>query len=209
MAALCLCPPSVEVNMLPDLKALKRDLLDFHLREVARQAHALLGIFNEIPRYRVSEGKRMRVDRADGTDEESSFETASAEIHIPVAQVPNMTADERSRILEGLAVRLAAQMNNQLFAALDSTLERAGQVVDGGGKPLNGEMLIEILSKLAMDFDDNGEIKNQVFIGDPTSLVRAYEEINSNPELRARHAALMAEKKERWRDRESARALVG
>ncbi len=198
--------------MLPDLPKLKSDLqevLDDHLRT---RAHAKLGVFNQVSQTLVHEGDRMRTSRADGSVEETEFREASAEVSIKRSEVPTLTAEARLGMIEKLADDMAAAVSKGLFETLHTSLDAAGQTVSARGKALSHEVFFEVLEKLHVEFDAQGQPSGLQLVVGPQmapTIQRPEEEFQSDPELRRRHADLMERKRREWRDREAARKLVG
>lgn len=198
--------------MLPDLPKLKQDLqrvLDDYLRMAVRKR---MHVFADVPRHTVHEGEQMRVYRADGSQEDTGMKETSAEMSMKFSDIPTMTLAERVAQLEELAESMAKQMSEHLFTTLNQSLEKAGQVVDGRGKPLSTETFLETLEKLQVDFDERGEPKGLTIVVAPSLMPHIremMEEEKNNPEVRKRHDEIMMRKWMEWRDREASRKLVG
>ena len=198
--------------MLPDLPALKGDLqevLDDHLRALA---HSKLGVFSQVKRVHVHEGDRMRTVRADGSVEESGFRKASAEMVIRRSDVPTLTPEARLDMIDKMAAEMAEKVSKGLFDSLNATLEAAGQTVDNRGKPLSLEVFFEVLEKMHIDFDENGQPTGLQLVIHPDlapTLRQLQEQFQTDLELQRRHRDLMDRKRTEWRAREAARKLVG
>lgn len=198
--------------MLPDLPSFKHDIqyvLDSYLR---RAINKHLGIFSEVPRHKVHEGKEMRIYRADGTVGDTGMKEASVETSMKFADIPYMTVEDRIALLDEMAKAMARQMSEHLFSSLNETAEEAGQVVDGKGKPFGIESVFAALEKLHVDFDNQGNPKELQFVVSPALIPRIQEMIEqekSDPSIKKRHDEIMAKKWQEWRDREAARKLVG
>lgn len=198
--------------MLPDLPALKRDIQCLLDRYLQQATNSRMGVFADVPRHRVHEGREMRIHRADGSVEDTAMKQASAEMVIKFEEVPHLSLQDRIKKLDVLAETMAQQMAEHLFGSLGESLEKAGQVVDGGGKPFSAETLFAVLEKLQVDFDKEGQPKNlQLVVG--SALVPKLQEIAEqerlDPSLRSRHEEIMSKKWVEWRDREASRTLVG
>lgn len=198
--------------MLPDLPTIKRDLQkvfdDYFKREVQRR----LGVFEESPRHIIHEGQGLSVSRADGTVDESGLKAASAEFSLRYEDVPNQSLLDRLQHLDRVAEDMATQISRNLFDSLNETLDKAGQVVDQRGKPLDGNSILAVLEKMNVDFDDNGQHVPLTIVTHPNlqkAAQQAFQELECNPVLSARHGELMRKKQADWRDREASRKLVG
>jgi hypothetical protein len=198
--------------MLPDLPSLKRDIQRVLTNYLKAQINARLGVFGETPMTVVHEGNRMRIIRADGSIEDQDFKASSAEMHLQVDEIPRLTLEQRITKLNDLADQMARQRSEHLIASLNATLEKAGQVVNQQGKPLDAEAVFAVLEKMQRDFDETGKIDNLSIVVSPMLEPKAkqvFEQIMSDPILQKRHKEIIERKWSEWRDREAARKLVG
>lgn len=198
--------------MLPDLPNIKRDIARILYRYFQLATQKRMEAFADAPRHQIHEGASMRILRADGTIEETELKEASAELTVKFEEVPNMSVEDRMAKLDEMAESMAKQMSEHLYSRLNETLEKAGQVVDNKGNPLTHETFFALLEKLQVDFDENGNPKGlQIVIG-PGLVPRIQELIEqekNDPSITKRHDEIMAKKRLEWRDRETARKLVG
>lgn len=198
--------------MLPDLPKLKKELWGIWSQYLQQQMHANMGVFQQAGRYTSHEGDRLRVVRADGTVEESEFKRASSEMVMKLDDVPTSTPLERRQLLDRLALEMGSQIATHLFDGLNKTLDAAGQVVDGQGKPFDHETIFAVMESIQIDFDEAGRHVPLSIVYAPgmTGEVRkAFRLIESDSEIKARYEELISRKKVEWRDREAARKLVG
>ncbi|MFO1349908.1 MAG: hypothetical protein U1F68_04195 [Gammaproteobacteria bacterium] len=198
--------------MLPDLPGLKREIQSVVDRYLRARVHSKLGVFDKSPKHIVHEGNRMRTLRADGSSDDSDLKQASAEMTVKFDDIPRLTAAKWMEKLDSLADEMAKQIGQHLYGSLDASLEKAGQVVDGRGKPFDAETVFAVLEKIALDFDETGQHHELSIVMSPDLAQRAkkvFEQIESDPVLRQRHRELIDRKRSEWRDREATRKLVG
>lgn len=198
--------------MLPDLPALKQEIHDVTNRYLRAQVHRRLGIFDESPQHVIHEGNRMRTLRADGSVEDSDLKAASAEMSVKLDEIPRLTIEKRIEKLDRLADEMARQVSEQMYGSLNEALNKAGQVVDGKGRPFDAETFFATLEKIALEFDETGKHHKLSIVMAPELAVRAskvFEQIESDPVLNRRHRELIERKRAEWRDREATRKLVG
>lgn len=198
--------------MLPDLPSLKAEIEALLMQYFAQQVHSKLGVFQEASHRTMHEGDRMRVVRADGVSEESNFQRASTEMSIKFEEAGLLSLEERIRMFDAMAEDMANQLVSGFFNSLNMTLDAAGQTIDGRGRPISGEVLLEFLKTLQLDFLPNGEhskLSLVIPLGQSEAAQRALEEIDNDPALKKTHDDLLVQKKVEWRDRETARKLVG
>lgn len=199
-------------DVLPDLPGFKQDLQNVLTRYLRKATHERLGVFSEVPQHTVHEGMTMRVYRADGTSEDTAMKEVSAEMMMKWEDIPRMTIADRIAKMNEMAETMAKQMSAHLFTSMNESLEKAGQVIDGRGRPFNFETVFEVLEKLQVDFDKDDKPKDLSFVVGPALIPRVREMIEqskTDPSIKRRHDELMARKWLEWRDREAARKLVG
>jgi hypothetical protein len=198
--------------MLPDLPKLKDDVQKVIDRYLQFQVNLRLGIFGEAPKHIIQEGNRMRIIRADGSVDESDFKHASAEVSLTLEEIPTLTVQERKAKLDDMAEQMAGQVSRLLFGSLNEALDKAGQVVDQKGKPLDAESVFTVLENMHLEFDDARKLRGLSIVV-PSALAPKAEkvmaQIDADPVLRKRHEEIMTRKWMEWRDREASRKLVG
>jgi len=198
--------------MLPDLPCLKRDIQKALDRYLSVQVNARLGVFSKVPKHAMHEGDRTCVVRPDGSRDESELKKTSTEISVKLDDVPHLTLEKRLAMLNEIADQMARQMSEQFFGMLNEVLDKAGQVVDQKGRPLDAEAVFAVLEKMQLDFDETGE-HNELSIVMPPALAskstKVFEQMQSDQVLRKRYDEIMVRKRMEWRDREASRKLVG
>jgi hypothetical protein len=99
-----------------------------------------------------------------------------------------------------------------LLETLEAGTRRVGNVIDGEGKPISAEKILDLFDKIAISFDPNGRPQM------PTGLAggaqaEAYRvqlaRIDTEPALKARMKQIIDRKREEWRAGEAHRVLVG
>ena len=91
---------------------------------------------------------------------------------------------------------------------LSEAAEEASNVTSTDGKTLSVDMILEMVKKMHLSFDEEGNPSGLTFAGSP-KLRPVLAEIISQAESDPRYQALMEQKREEWRVRESRRKLVG
>lgn len=154
----------------------------------------------------------MRMIRADGSVDESEFKHASAEISLTLDEIPSLTVQNRIEKLNDMAEQMAGQVSKLLFGTLNDVLDKAGQVVDQKGRPLDAEAVFNALESMHLEFDEAGKHKGLSIVVPPALAPKAEKvmaQIDADPVLRKRHEEIMTRKWMEWRDREASRKLVG
>ena len=198
--------------MLPDCFQVKNELrqkLDIAFRQMV---NGYLGIVAEAPRSIIHEGRRTAIVRDSGAVDETQLLQASAGFEIRPDEVPNMTAAILQGRMEKAAQEMAKQMSEHFFKSISDSVEKIGNTVDGKGQGFTPELIFAVLEKIWIDFDPQGNPRMPTLTINPAQgpqVQRAFQSIDSNPELSARFAQLMDQKREEWRAREATRKLVG
>ena len=198
--------------MLPDLPILKKELWEIWCQYLQQQMQANMGLFQQMGRYTSHEGDRLSVIRGDGAVEESEFKRASSEVIMKLDDIPTSTPEERSQLLDRVAREMGNQIATHLFDGLNKTLDQAGQVVDGQGRPFDHETIFAVMESIQIDFNESGQhvpLSIAYAPGMAEEVRKAFHLIESDPNIKARYEELISRKKVEWRDREAARKLVG
>jgi hypothetical protein len=198
--------------MLPDLPTLKRDIQKLISQYLRTQVNSRLGVFSEAQKHMIQEGNRVQILRADGSVDETEMKEVSATMEIPFKEIPHLTVKDQMVKLDEIADQMAGQMSTHLFGTLNEVLDKAGQVTDQKGKPLDAEAVFSVLEKIQIEFDKTGTHHQLSMVVPPALAPKAekvFQEIQSDPMLRKRHEEIMTRKWMEWRDREASRKLVG
>ncbi len=197
--------------MLPDLPGLKREIQRIIDRYLVKQVNSRLGFIGESPKQIIHEGDRTRIIRSSGSVEDSELKKASTEMSLNIDDIPHLTPEKRLSMINEAADRMAENMSSVLWGSLRETLDKAGQVVDQQGKPLDAETIFSILEMVQIQFDETGKHSSSLVLS-PELFPKAtqiMEQIQSEPTLRKRYEEIMLRKRMEWRDREATRKLVG
>jgi hypothetical protein len=197
--------------MLPDFPTQKARLLRFWTAYLRRKEREYLGYFATAPSYTHHEGDRWTIQREDGTSSESTYREIEVEMSIATDEVPNLTPDRIAKKLDSVAEKLAKQMHQGIMEGLNQAIDQAGTGVDAKGSPLTKELFLEMLDRMLLPFDKDGNLIPPTIMMHPRMWETHKEEVKSweqDPEFRARHEEIIERKREEWRDRESCRKLV-
>jgi cytochrome c556 len=91
------------------------------------------------------------------------------------------------------------------------TAESVGNVVHGGERPYDPDLFLEMLEKVSISFDEDGNPQMPTaFVSPETGAhIRAHAaEWEADTAFRERHAKILQRKREEWDDRERHRELV-
>jgi hypothetical protein len=199
--------------MLPDFTSLKAELSKFLIEFVRLRMQVHFGPLAKIPRQNFPEGDASAIERAaSGEVEETQFMPAHAELQVKMAEIPSLTLQEVLQRMDKMAESLAGQMAEAFYRSMSETLDRAGQSISAQGRPLSAEHILEMLTKIQIDFDQSGTPRLPEIHIHPRmqeAADKAMRELQTNAELGRQWEALIVQKKEEWRAREASRRLVG
>ncbi len=170
------------------------------------------GPLSKIQRQNFPEGDASAIERASGEVEATQFQPAHAELQVAIAEIPSLTLGEVLQRLDKMAESLAGQIAEGFYRTIGEVLEGAGQSISAHGRPLSAEHILEVLTKIHIDFDASGKPRLPEMHIHPRmqeAAERAMAELQSNAELGRQWESLIVQKKEEWRAREASRRLVG
>jgi len=197
--------------MIPDfpLEKQKLEKLWNHYLEVKHQE--LLGFLSEIPTYQHHEGHRWQINRQDGSQHESEYQELEAGFSVSFDEVPDLTPEKIRQKLDQVAEEMARQMTQGVLSTIEQAVDAAGNKINAGGKPLSPELFLEILERLELSFDEQGNWLPPTMIVPPDFSAARKEEIKaweSDPVFRAKQEEIVIRQREEWRAREACRKLV-
>lgn len=198
--------------MLPDIPPLKKEIARKLQAAFKQRVNAYMGAINEAPRHFIKEGRRVVTIRPDGRNDETELKAASAETSIRFDEVPHLSFQDRLARLDEAAREMARQINEHAFGQINEAVERVGNVVDGGGKPLSPEVFLETIEKIHLDFNADGspsQLTVVIPLGMEQRAKETMEKLQQDPEYSKRYQDIIDKKRLEWRDREAARKLVG
>lgn len=200
--------------MLPDFPTSKRDLsqlLDLRLRRSVRQRSVLATLATSIVQH---EGSVMAYDQLTREGKRivtGAYEKAEAGIMIPIEEIPDLTGDNLNKKIDEIAEDIAKQTSQKGFKKIHETLDEAGTGVDAEGQPLTPELFLKSLEGMEMNFDPETLEPTFSIVIHPSmkpSMEKLKDQMENNPEYKAKYEALLTKKREAWRDREGHRRLV-
>lgn len=172
-----------------------------------------LSIFSEAPISIQHEGTLNVLRREDGAIKQSESERieANALLHYDYKHPERLTLEKVIDFIDQLAEKLAENKFRLFIRTINEAVEEVGNVVDAARNRV--EAFFEMIEKRQLEFDENNNpIHPQLLAGSQAVVDRFHatlEEIGNSPQLRKRMEAIFDKKWMEWRDRETARYLVG
>jgi len=196
--------------MLPDFQKVKEKLEKKFIKELELKIEKN-PLLSEIKTQRIYEGSTLATRTIDGFENvnplqevQSFFEISNEEL---MEKGPIAIFDKLDRI----ASDFISQRTKSLFSRLDEAIEKTGNVVDGEGKPLSPELILQVLEKMAIDFDENGNPIMPALVVHPDQLEKMKknpELWQINPEFEKQLKKTIEKKRCEWIDRKNSRKLV-
>lgn len=197
--------------MLPDYPETKRELF----KQIEAQAHSGVEhdpLLSQIRRFKIHEGRVVRIAREDGSVDELRFDDPIlAKATFKIEDVRRLGERSVFAAVEKLGADLHEGMAKRLFQTITKAAESVGNVRDAKGAPITAESILEMLDKMEMSFDENGAWNRPTIITGPglaEPAKAAYLQLEEDPSLRVRRDAIVNRKREEWRVREARRKLV-
>jgi len=197
--------------MLPDFPTQKEQLLrlltDYHERR--HQAH--LGFLASIPAYRNHEGDQWSLKRADGTSDDIEYQSIEATLTLHRSEIPSMTWEDLQKKIDTVAEEMARQQSAKAFEDIRKAVDEVGNTISAEGGPVTKELFLEMLRRMWVDFDASREPILPAIVMHPNAWEAHGATMQSwgeDPDFTAQHRAIITQKREEWRVRESHRKLV-
>jgi hypothetical protein len=198
--------------MLPDYPKVK-SLLEKAIQERIRRAKdRRLGVFSQVKQTQLHEGRSLYLSRADGSSETVEMEhmRASAEIQHDIREIDSLDFEGIVRMADSLGEKLAAEQIKLCVRRIEEGVREVGNVANSS-MPLI-EQLFDLWTKVHIDFSNDGtpELPTLVMASEAAveKAKEAITQIESDPVLRKRRNEIIEQKRQEWRDRETARNLV-
>lgn len=100
-----------------------------------------------------------------------------------------------------------AGLSKALLSSLSDVTDFTGNTIDAGGQPLSWDLVTDMVEKMEVDFDDNGEM-DLVLVMNPRDVERLEKLAPPTPEQEERREAVITKKREAWEARQRERRLV-
>ena len=197
--------------MIPDFPDEKEKLMQIWFSYLNFKHNELLGFFGTIPTHRNHEGNQWDLNRADGTYDRQQYKTIETYMNIEYKDIPNLTSEKIQEIITKIAEDMARQMSQNMFAEISRVTKSIGNEVNLNGQPFEKESFLEVLSKIDIDFDENGKMKSPSIIMSPKMWEENKDRFatwEEDKDFLAKHEAIISKKREEWCDRENNRKLV-
>lgn len=198
--------------MLPDFPKTKA-FITTHIRErMEAILQSNLGIFSSAREHAIAEGTKVVLIRRDGSIGEIAPKLAEATANRSKEEfnVKTATLATEEQLLYELATKLAAIRCGRMIESIDEAVTACGNVISS--KQSIEDQYLEALTKILMDFDNNGQPHLPTYFAlSPQMQERlevAVQNVLSSPEWRVRFESIVELKRQEWNDREATRNMA-
>jgi len=199
--------------MLPDFPKGKKKLKDFILFYLQKAQKKYLGPFADVPVRRYFEGHRNSIQTESGEITKSPFRKVKSEIQIDLQNYEKLSTKLLMKKINKMAEEFAIQRNKISYDEIEEKSKEVGNYIDIKGKPPTPEIFLDILERLFISFDSNGNPKFPQIVTGGEKLAKKFvdiqNEIRTNKEYKSRFEEIIIRKKKDWNEREASRKLVG
>ena len=167
--------------------------------------------FGDVERHRVFEGDHSSITRPNGDQDDTIYRESSAASEIPSEKILYSSLPQILACFAPAIKEMAGDQASLFFEVMDNATKKTGNVVDGKGKPISFDLILETLEKIQIDFDQNGDPLMPTMMISPAMRPRL-EELMRHPDrdqFERKQKQLIDKKRLEWRDREANRTLVG
>ena len=196
--------------MLPEYVGLKTRISERLATGLRKDLHED-GVISLVSHVVIHEGSDVGTVTEEGVLERRGFRKVEHSVPMSVEEIEEGGIDLIRAKLAELREAMAQEQHEVLFETITEAVESVGNVVQAGGGPLTAELWLESLEKMELSFDPDGRWRMPTVVVHPKHMDRVrseMERLESEPELKERLEALVNQKREEWRDRESDRRLV-
>ncbi|MEN3952622.1 hypothetical protein [Iodidimonas sp. SYSU 1G8] len=199
--------------MLPSFPEIEDHCAGEAQRAIDRKMIQISPILGEIRRHVQFEGDGSIIFRADQSIGHSPLETVSSEVTSSRMPLHRFRNEELPRIIDEIARQKAEALTKQLFDTVGRATAETGNVVDGGGKPLDEDLLLQILEKLEHTFHPDGTWNPPTMVVSPEIAKRLAESAGpdglGSKNFQMSLQKIVSRKRDEFRNREANRVLAG
>jgi hypothetical protein len=198
--------------MFPDFLKTKENLQKMLDQEMKKARLLHMGPLANVPESMIFEGDKTVVVREDGSIDEENLESTTVKLEVKFEEVEKMNHEMVLDKINRAAEEMASKMAKLFYERLTESAEEVGNVVSAGGEPFSIDLFFEMLEKIHVDFDEEGNPIQLMCPVNPKllpSIAETISQAKADPANDRRFEAIIERKREEWRVRESNRKLVG
>jgi hypothetical protein len=120
--------------------------------------------------------------------------TIQQDFDIPLEVIRNTDTDEYATLLYMAAKEYKDKLLAALFQGISEVTDAGGNVIDARGEPLTPDVLNDVLERMELSFDENGQPIHPMVVLHPDTFARL-KDIQPTAEQRQRQAEIVQRKK--------------
>ncbi len=199
--------------MLPDFPKIKKDIHKKLLIPYAKNKRASrLGILNQMTEIKVHEGNNSRILRSDKTQDTARPNSISGSFSYELSDIKDLTIEDVFKKIDDATEELTTKLIDHVVSKVEAVCEETGNVLNLNNKKFTAIHYLELLEKLEIRFDCNGDpVLPDAILGaslDPRVIEEELEKIQKDETLRKRFGEIISKKREEHNAREGNRELV-
>lgn len=193
-------------NMLPDFPTVKKQFW-FDFKSRFQEFSHSDGVLSHIKDKPIFEGN-LTSQTLDGQTTAKPPEVIAEQLEFDRPRIIDEGVIYVMQILANSAKRARAQKAKLLFKEIDESSSKAGTSFDAGGKPFTLDMYLEMLRSMEIEFDSAGQAQLPTLVTGNADIKAKVETWFKDPECLSQINAVVEEKGQEWRDRQSNRKLA-
>ena len=196
--------------MLPDFPSIKKriqEVITQNFQDQIRQEPFL----SQFKVRHVFEGNKMSIKTENGELDQIDYRKIYSGLPIDRKDVIARGPIVFNESIQNIAEDMIRQEVRIIFDKVDEITEKTGKVINGKGRPFTHDLLLELLEKIQIDFDDDGNPYMPALVVSPDTFLKLKEKLpewEANPEYKKKFEEIISKKRREWHDRESHRILV-
>jgi hypothetical protein len=164
-------------------------------------------IYAQIPWESVEQVPDTQLVLEDGQVIENPSTLVSADFLLNVREIVAGNFDSIYVALDQIAEQSLATLMPALFEHIGQVAEAVGNTVDANGRELSWDLVLDLIEKIQMTFDENGQPNKITMAAGPGLYERLQALQRPTPEQVRRHEEIIARKREEFRAQRRRRAL--
>lgn len=196
---------------LPSYRSLRNDInqiIEFSSRLGMAQRMSIFGGMQKMVQH---EGDGAKFIYPDGSEDFTEYKEVVSERIITDEELMDMKLEDVLGMAQNLGNDIGDKKAKGIFQSVGEATKKTGNTVDSKGEKFSIELFFETLSKIDIDFDEEGNPQMPTMYIHPSMADRVREVMandTNTPEHDKLYNELIAKKKEEWNARESRRKLV-
>jgi hypothetical protein len=196
--------------MLPDFPRIKNGIQEIIKQELQNQIRQE-PFLSQFKVKQVFEGNKMSIKTENGELDQINYKEIYSKHSIDREDVIMRGPIVFMENIQSMAEEIIKQETRNIFSKFNDITKKTGKVVNGKGDPFTHDLLLELLEKIQIDFDDQGNPYMPALVVPPNIFSKLKEKLpewEANPEYKRKFEEIINKKRREWHDRESHRKLV-